>query len=113
MSHHPWQIEQLHLGDSVNQYGDHDIGIVKNRAPVAAPSGPRELATTVRPLRDQLPAEDREVPDGSLEAAGDGDTASPSVPRRALGDISGAASPVTAGAPVVEPVRQITGSPTA
>ncbi|MFF4383169.1 hypothetical protein [Kitasatospora sp. NPDC001547] len=47
-------------------------------------------------MRDQLPAEDREVPDESLEAAGDG-----------------TASPVTAGAPVVEPVRQSTGSLTA
>ncbi|MFF9639943.1 hypothetical protein [Kitasatospora aureofaciens] len=58
-------------------------------------------------MREQVPAEDREVLDESLEAVGDGSAASPSALRRALRNISGVASLVRAGAPAVESVRRI------
>ncbi|MFE7593071.1 hypothetical protein ACFU6K_27065 [Kitasatospora sp. NPDC057512] len=97
----------IHIGDSVTQHGDHNIGIVKNQGPVDPQAALRELATAVSRLRDQVPAEDREVLDESLEAIGDGTAAAPSVLRRALRNISGVASLITAGAPVVESVRRI------
>ncbi|MBV2153377.1 hypothetical protein [Kitasatospora sp. SUK 42] len=97
----------FHFGDSVTQHGDHNIGIVKNQGPVDPKAALRELVTAVGQLREQVPAEDREVLDESLEAIGDGSEASPSVLRRALRNISGVASLVRAGAPVVESVRRI------
>ncbi|MBD0693611.1 hypothetical protein [Streptomyces sp. CBMA123] len=97
----------FHFGDSVTQHGNHNIGIVKNQGPVDPQAALRELVTAVRQLRDQVPAEDREVLDESLEAIGDGAEASPSALRRALRNISGVASLVRAGAPVVESVRRI------
>ncbi|MER7674644.1 hypothetical protein ACFVXG_29400 [Kitasatospora sp. NPDC058162] len=97
----------FHFGDSVTQHGDHNIGIVKNQGPVDPQAALRELVTAVQRLRDQVPAEDREVLDESLEAIGDGSEASPSALRRALRNISGVASLVRAGAPVVESVRRI------
>ncbi|MFE6053309.1 hypothetical protein ACFQ6N_21330 [Kitasatospora sp. NPDC056446] len=99
----------IHFGDSVTQHGDHNIGIVKHQAPADPQAAMRELVTAVAALRGQVPAEDREVLDESLEAIGDGTGTppSPSVLRRALRNISGVASLVTAGAPVVESVRRI------
>ncbi|MFF2149094.1 hypothetical protein [Kitasatospora sp. NPDC058190] len=97
----------FHFGDSVTQHGDHNIGIVKNQGPVDPQAALRELVTAVHQLREQVPAEDREVLDESLEAIGDGSAASPSALRRALRNISGVASLVRAGAPVVESVRRI------
>ncbi|MFH8382521.1 hypothetical protein ACH4E7_16460 [Kitasatospora sp. NPDC018058] len=97
----------FHFGDSVTQHGDHNIGIVKNQGPVDPQAALRELVTAVHQLRAQVPAEDREVLDESLEALGDGAEASPSTLRRALRNISGVASLVRAGAPVVAAVRRI------
>ncbi|MBO1414749.1 hypothetical protein [Streptomyces sp. FH025] len=97
----------FHFGDSVTQHGDHNIGIIKQQGPVDPKAALRELVAAVRQLRDHVPAEDREVLDESLEAIGDGEAASPSVLRRALRNISGVASLVRAGAPVVESVRRI------
>ncbi|WP_316520549.1 hypothetical protein [Kitasatospora brasiliensis] len=96
----------FHFGDSVTQYGDHNVGIIKNQGPTDPKAALRELVTAVAALRGQVPAEDREVLDESLEAIGDG-AAPPSVLRRALRNISGVASLVTAGAPVVESIRRI------
>ncbi|MET8625621.1 hypothetical protein ABZW30_18055 [Kitasatospora sp. NPDC004669] len=97
----------FHFGDSVTQHGDHNIGIVKNQGPLDPQAALRELTAAVRLLRDQVPAEDREVLDESLEEIGDGSTASPPALRRALRNISGVASLVRAGAPVVASVRRI------
>ncbi|WP_369184384.1 hypothetical protein [Streptomyces sp. Y1] len=97
----------IHFGDSVTQHGDHNIGIIKQQGPADPQAAMRELIATVRQLREHVPAEDREVLDESLEAIGDGRSASPSVLRRALRNISGVAALVTAGAPVVESIRRI------
>ncbi|MEU8924035.1 hypothetical protein AB0D10_24315 [Kitasatospora sp. NPDC048545] len=97
----------IHFGDSVTQHGDHNIGIVKNQAPADPQAAMRELVAAVHALRGQVPAEDREVLDESLEALGDGTATPPPVLRRALRNISGVASLVTAGAPVVESIRRI------
>ncbi|MFJ7246259.1 hypothetical protein ACIQWA_16615 [Kitasatospora sp. NPDC098652] len=82
---------------------------VSPQGPVDPQAALRELAAAVRQLRDHVPAEDREVLDESLEAIGDGagDGDSPSALRRALRNISGVASLVRAGAPVVESVRRL------
>ncbi len=97
----------IHFGDSVTQHGDHNIGIIKHQGPADPQAALRELVGAVRALRAQVPAEDREVLDESLEAIGGGTDTPPPVLRRALRNISGVASLVTAGAPVVESVRRI------
>jgi hypothetical protein len=97
----------IHFGDSVEQHGDHNIGIVKNQGPADPQAALRELVAAVRLLRGQVPAEDREVLDESLDAIGDGRDTSPGALRRALRNISGVAALVTAGAPIVESIRRI------
>ncbi|WP_030243247.1 hypothetical protein [Streptomyces sp. NRRL S-350] len=97
----------FHIGDSVTQHGDHNVGIIKHQGPTDPQAALRDLVAAVRALREQVPAEDREVLDESLAAIGDGTATPPTVLRRALRNISGVASLVTAGAPVVESIRRI------
>ncbi|MFJ4595050.1 MULTISPECIES: hypothetical protein [unclassified Kitasatospora] len=97
----------IHFGDSVTQHGDHNIGIIKHQGPADPQAAMRELIAAVRQLRDQVPAEDREVLDESLADLGNGQATPPATLRRALRNISGVAALAAAGAPVVESIRRI------
>ncbi|MEV8324366.1 hypothetical protein [Kitasatospora sp. NPDC056731] len=97
----------IHFGDSVTQHGDHNIGIIKHQGPADPQAAMRELIAAVRQLREQVPAEDREVLDESLADLGNGQATPPATLRRALRNISGVATLAAAGAPVVESIRRI------
>ncbi|MFJ2780788.1 MULTISPECIES: hypothetical protein [unclassified Kitasatospora] len=97
----------FHIGDSVTQHGDHNVGIIKNQAPADPRAAMREMITAVQFLRNQVPAEDQQVIDESLEAIGTGENVPPGTLRQALRNINGVASMVTAGVPVIEAVRRV------
>lgn len=88
----------IHFGDSVTQHGDHNIGIIKHQGPADPQAAMRELIAAVRQLREQVPAEDREVLDESLADLGGGQATPPATLRRALRNISGVAALAAAGA---------------
>lgn len=98
----------FHIGDSVTQYGDHNIGIAKSQAPAEVGAYLETLLEAVRLLRGHVPAEDQQVLDDALETI----EAEPSSPngavRRALASIAGVASMVGAvGVPVIEAVQGV------
>lgn len=100
-----------HYGDEVTQYGDHNIGMIKNQSPADPQTAFREMINAVQILRTQVSPADRQVIDESLHAmspTGAAGTVEPSTLRRALGAIAGVATMVgQTGAPVIEAVRQV------
>ncbi|QHC26450.1 hypothetical protein [Streptomyces sp. GS7] len=98
----------FHFGDRVEQYGDHNTGIIKNQGPTDPRSAFRDMIATIQVLRNQVPAEDREIIDESLRAIGTGQDVPHGTLRRALTNISGVATMIgAAGVPVIESVRRV------
>jgi hypothetical protein len=101
----------IHFGDEVTQFGDHNVGMIKNQAPVDPRTALREMVTAVRTLRGELSPADLQVVDESLGAIGDGQNVDRGTLRRALGAIAGVAAMVgQVGVPVIEAVRRATGA---
>lgn len=97
-----------HFGDEVTQYGDHNVGMIKNQGPAEPQAAFREMVNAVQALRVQVPAADRQVIDDSMNAIGTGDNVEMGTLRRALGNIAGIAAMVgQIGAPVIESVRKV------
>jgi hypothetical protein len=40
-----------HFGDEVTQYGDHNVGMIKNQGPADPPAALREMVNAVKVLR--------------------------------------------------------------
>ncbi|MFC8824962.1 hypothetical protein ACFT9I_06340 [Streptomyces sp. NPDC057137] len=96
-----------YYGDSVEQHGDGNIGMIKNSAPADPQVAFREMIAAVQILRGQVNPADRAVIDESLNelTAGDGDEGRF---RRALAGIAGVATMVGGvGVPVVEAVQRV------
>ena len=98
----------FHYGDNVTQYGNHNVGMIKNQGPVDPRDAFREMISAVQALRGQLSAADRQVIDESMKAIGAGDNVEKGTLRRALRDIAGVATMVgKVGVPVIESVHAV------
>lgn len=101
-------MSDYHFGDKVNQYGDHNIGMIKNQGPADPQVAFREMINAVQALRDQVSAADRQVIDESMNTIGTGDKVEKQHLRRALGNIAGVAAMVgQVGVPVIESIRKV------
>ena len=99
----------FHYGDEVTQYGDHNIGMIKNQGPADPQAAFREMINAVQVLRGQVSTVDGQVIDESMKAIGTGANVEKSTLRRALGNIAGVATMVgQVGLPVIESVRAVT-----
>lgn len=97
-----------HFGDRVNQYGDHNVGLIKNQGPSDPQAAFREMINAVQALRGQVSAADRQVIDESMNTIGTGDNVEKQPLRRALGNIAGVAAMVgQVGVPVIESIRKV------
>ena len=97
----------FHYGDNVTQYGNHNVGMIKNQSPVDPRDAFREMISAVQVLRGQLSA-DRQVIDESMKAIGTGDNVEKGTLRRALRNIAGVATMVgKVGVPVIEAVHAV------
>ena len=97
-----------HFGDEVTQYGDHNVGMIKNQGLADQQSAFQEMINVIQVLRDQVSAADRQVIDESMDAIGTGDNVEKGTLRRALGNIAGIATIVgQAGVPVIDAIRQV------
>jgi len=99
---------EYHFGDEVTQYGDHNVGMIKNQGPADPESALRELISVVQILRGQVPEADRQVVDESISAIRTGGNTEKGTLRRALGNIAGVAAMVgQVGVPVIEAVHNV------
>lgn len=97
-----------HVGDEVTQYGDHNIGIVKNQGSADPQVLLQEMIILVQALRGQVTAVDRRVIDESMDVIDMGGNAEKGTLRRALQSIAGIAAMVGEfGVPVIESVRKV------
>jgi hypothetical protein len=97
-----------HIGDEVTQYGDHNIGILKNQGPADPQEALRNLAILVQALRDEVPVADRQVIDESMRTINRGNDVEKGTLRRALGNIAGIAAMVGEfGVPVIDSIRKV------
>lgn len=97
-----------HFGDEVTQYGDHNVGIVKNQGPVNPQAALQEMISLVQTLRGQVTAVDRQVIDESMDTIGTGNNVEKGALRRALSNIAGIAAMVGEfGVPVIESIRRV------
>ena len=98
----------FHYGDNVTQYGNRNVGMIKNQGPVDPRDAFREMISAVQVLRGQLSVTDRQVIDESMKAIGTGDNVEKGTLRRALRDIAGVATMVgKVGVPVIETVHAV------
>lgn len=101
-------MNDYHFGDKVNQYGNHNVGMIKNQGPADPQAAFREMINAVQALRGQVSAADRQVIDESMNAIGTGDNVEKQPLRRALGNIAGVAAMVgQVGVPVIESIRKV------
>jgi hypothetical protein len=97
-----------HFGDEVTQYGDHNVGMIKNQGPADPQAAFREMINAVQALRGQVSAADRQVIDESMNTIGTGDNVEKGTLRRALGNIAGIATMVgQVGVPVIESIHKV------
>ncbi|NUP62017.1 MAG: hypothetical protein HOW71_07545 [Nonomuraea sp.] len=88
-------------GDSVMQWGDHNIGIVKSEGAVSAQDALEQLVRAALQLRERVSASEREVIDGSVAVLRAGEQDRGRL-RRALVSVAGVAALVgDVGAPVL------------
>jgi len=98
----------FHFGDEVTQYGDHNVGMIKNQGPADPQAAFRDMISAVQVLRGQVSPADRRVIDESMKAIGTGGNVEKGTLRRALGNIAGVATMVgQVGVPVIESVRAV------
>ena len=97
-----------HFGDEVTQYGDGNIGMIKNEGPADPRAALRELVSAVQILRGQVTSSaDLQLIDESMSTIRMGQGAEKGSMRRALGTLAGIATVLgQVGAPVVDAVRQ-------
>jgi hypothetical protein len=101
-------MSDYHFGDKINQYGDHNIGVIKNQGPTDPQAAFREMINAVQVLRGQVSATDCQVIDESMDIIGTGDNVEKQPLRRALGNIAGVAAMVgQVGVPVIESIRKV------
>jgi hypothetical protein len=97
-----------HFGDEVTQYGDHNVGMIKNQGPADPQAAFRDMIRAVQVLRGQVSPADRAVIDESMTAIGTGGNVEKGTLRRALGNIAGVATMVgQVGGPVIASVRAV------
>jgi hypothetical protein len=97
-----------HFGDEVTQYGDHNVGMIKNQGQADPQAALREMINAVQVLRGQVSSADRHALDESMNAIGTADNVEKGTLRRALGNIAGIATMVgQVGVPVIEAVRGV------
>jgi hypothetical protein len=97
-----------HFGDEVTQYGNQNVGMIKNQAPVDPQVAFREMVRAVQVMRGELSAADRQVVDESMNAIGTNGNVEKGTLRRALSNLAGIATMVgQAGVPVIESVRKV------
>jgi hypothetical protein len=98
----------FHFGDEVTQYGDHNVGMIKNQGPADPQAAFRDMVSAIQVLRGQVSPADRQVIDESMQAIGTGGNVEKGTLRRALGNIAGVATMVgQVGVPVIEAVRAV------
>lgn len=101
-------MSDYHFGGRVNQYGDHNIGMIKNQGSADPQAAFREMINAIQALRGQVSAADRQVIDESMNTIGTGDNVEKQPLRRALGNIAGVATMVgQVGVPVIESIRKV------
>ncbi|MFG2791264.1 hypothetical protein [Streptomyces sp. NPDC048419] len=89
-------------GDSVMQWGDHNIGIVKSEGAISPQAALEQLVGAALQLRERVSASECAVIDSSVEALRAGGDQDPGRLRRALASIAGVAALVgDVGVPVV------------
>ena len=99
---------EYHIGDTVIQHGDYNVGVIKSQGPADPRSALQEMSSALQVLRGQVSAADRQVIDESLDAIGTGGDVEKGTLRRALAGIAGVATMVgQVGVPVVEAVHQV------
>ena len=95
-------------GDSVMQWGDGNIGIIKNQGAMAPQAALEQLINAALVLREQVPASEREVIETSLDVLREGATQDRGRFRRALASIAGIATLVgDVGAPVLGATKKL------
>lgn len=101
-------MSDYHFGDKVEQYGDHNVGIIKNQGPTDPQAAFREMINAIQALRGQVSAADRQVIDESMTTIGTGHKVAKQPLRRALANIAGVATMIgQAGVPVIESIRKV------
>lgn len=96
-------------GQFVNQSGSHNtMGDVNYHAPVDPQAAFQEMLNAIQALRGQVPPDERQVIDESVQVIRAGNNAEPHRLRRAFRDVVGIATVVgQVGAPAVEAIRKV------
>lgn len=95
-------------GDSVMQFGNFNIGVVKNQGPVDQRAAHEQMVNAVLALRARVSEADRAVIDDSLGVIDTDGPVDRQRFRQALGSIGGIAALLGAtGAPVIEAISGV------
>lgn len=101
-------MSDYHIGDKVEQHGNHNIGMIKNQGPADPQTVFQEMINAIQTLRGQVSVADRQVIDESINTIGTGGNAEKQSLRRALGNIAGVAAMVgQVGVPVIDAIRKV------
>jgi len=101
-------MSNYHYGDTINQYGERNIGKISSQAPTDPRAALLEIIRMAQELRGQVSVADCQVIDESVEVLSHRDTVNQGSLRRALGNIAGIAALVgEVGVPVIEAVRKV------
>ncbi|GAB2763766.1 hypothetical protein [Streptomyces bullii] len=96
-------------GDSVLQFGNGNIGIIKAQGVPDPQAALEQMISAALALRDRVSTDDQQVIDTALDVIRDGGAADPGRLRQALAGIAGIAALVgEVGAPVLGAVRTLT-----
>jgi hypothetical protein len=97
-----------HIGDSVTQHGDGNIGMIKSQTSADPGSALQEMTRLVQLLRERVTSEDRQAIDESMRAIGTGQNVDKGTMRQALSRIAGIAALVgEVGVPVIGAIRAV------
>ncbi|MFE3600720.1 hypothetical protein ACFXP3_19215 [Streptomyces sp. NPDC059096] len=95
-------------GDSVTQFGNFNIGIIKSQGPVDARAAHQQMINAAWELRNHVPDADRALIDDSLSVINHDGPVDRQRFRQALAGIGGVAALVGgAGAPVIEAISRL------
>jgi hypothetical protein len=82
-------MSDIHIGDKVEQHGNHNVGVFKNQGSADPQVAFREMVNAIQTLRGQVSAADCQVIDESMNTIGTGGNVEKQSLRRTLGNIAG------------------------